>query len=208
VDGETITKGAVAHWLHIIAVRDYELKPTRPVPTWVIPDPPAYKECTDHLAGTARPSSPRTRAYYRTECKQEYERLKQQTLDFLITGAWFIQEGRARGMRETDQEVRKRVARALKAEFGGLGGFARDRKFIGETYADEMFRSRFKIYSEKMEVAFKTASGRTPTQRGRIFTAWVEAFPKKWAAHTTCSRGYVVPDCREYKGSEQPHIQL
>jgi hypothetical protein len=103
--------------------------------------------------------------------------------------------------------VRSRVERVLMQEFGGLAGFERDRNFIGETFADEMFRSTFKIYSEKMEAPFRTQNGTLSTRRARIFAAWVEAFPRRWAARTTCSPGYVVPNCREYRGPDTPRIR-
>jgi hypothetical protein len=208
VDGATITVGTFKHWLHIVAVKDYELAPTRPLPSWVLPDPPRYRRCIAHLATTSKRSKTGATTVYKATCEQQYRRLKEQTLDFLITGTWFIQEGRARGIKETDQEVRSRVGRVLRQEYGGLAGFERDRKLIGETFADEMFRSSFKIYSEKMEAPFRAPNGTLSTRRARIFAAWVEAFPKRWATRTTCSPGYVVPNCREYRGPEKPRIQL
>ena len=201
----SISKGSFDHWLHIVAVRDFELAPTQPVPSWVIPDPPAYKRCIAHLAGTTRPSGPDS---YKAMCEERYENLKQQTLDFLITAAWLIQDGRAHGIRESDEEVRARVARVLTAEFGSRARFEHDRIFIGETFADEMLRSRFKVYSEKMETRFKTLPGKTPAQREQSLAVWANGLPSKWAPRTTCSPGYVVPNCREYEGPEQPHIQL
>lgn len=208
VDRATITIGTFRHWLHIVAARDYKLAPTRPLPSWVLPDPPRYRRCTAHLAAVSKPSSADSTPSYRATCVQQYQHLKEQTLNFLLTGTWFIQEGRARGIQESDREVRARVGRVIEQEFGGRAGFERDRKFIGETFADEMFRSSFKIYSEKMEAPFRAPDGTLSTRRARIFAAWVEAFPKRWASRTTCSPGYVVPNCREYKGSEKPQIQL
>jgi hypothetical protein len=48
----------------------------------------------------------------------------------------------------------------------------------------------------------------TAQQRQRAIAKFAEYLPpgKQWAAKTTCSKGYVVSACREYRGPLAPSI--
>jgi hypothetical protein len=205
---QTITRGALAHWLPIIAIRDYQLQPKSRVPDWVVPDPPRYSRCIAHLAQpSSSQSAPASVAALRRQCQGKYQRLRQQALGFLISAHWLIAEGEARSLRPTSTEVKARFTdRVIKNEFGSLAAFQSYAALTGETVADQLFRARIKVITEKIESQFASTKGASPSQRQEALTAWGESFPRRWAAKTKCSVGYVVPDCSEYDGPESPQL--
>jgi hypothetical protein len=205
---QTITKGALAHWLPIVAIRDYELQPKSRVPDWVIPDPPHYSRCIAHLAQASPPQSvPASVAALRRECHGKYQQLRQQVLGFLISAHWLIAEGEARGLRPTSTEIKARFTnRVLRNEFRSLSAFKSYAALTGETVADQLFRARIKVITEKIESQFASTKASSPSQRQEALTAWGESLPRRWASKTRCSVGYVVPDCSEYNGPKSPQL--
>jgi hypothetical protein len=33
-------------------------------------------------------------------------------------------------------------------------------------------------------------------------------FPKRWAAQTNCSPEYIIPECKQYKGTQEPEAAI
>ena len=60
-------------------------------------------------------------------------------------------------------------------------------------------------------LAIKTIAevgGSESPQQQAEFARKGEGFPKKWIAKTSCSPGYVVPNCKEYKGPLPPDPRI
>ncbi|MGO9761162.1 MAG: hypothetical protein ACLP1Q_07890 [Solirubrobacteraceae bacterium] len=202
-----ITKAMFTHWMTLTAIKNYEVYPQGPVPSWVIPDPPRYTACIAHLQATAGkdfiPDTDSSAAQAKTGCEQQYAALREQVLDSLITAQWLVLAGQARGLTATAGEVTRRFERVTKNQFANEATFKRYLAATGETIADQLFRSRIKVYSEKIEK--QIAGSRDPQ---REFRKFVDDFAKEWAAKTTCRPGYVAPDCRQYRGRSAPAIKL
>jgi hypothetical protein len=201
MNGAKLTKATVEHWVSIAAARDYELMPSKPIPRWVIPDPPKFTECIAHLPALlgqgAKP--PQTLGGRKAQCESRYQALRDQVLSGLISGEWFIAEGKRKGLRATEAEVTHRVERVRTSAFGNEAAFKRYLSYTGETFADQMFRSRIKVYSEKIlqEIVAKP-------DRVQAMHEFSQGFPRRWVAKTSCSPGYVVPGCKQYRGSVIP----
>jgi hypothetical protein len=61
-----------------------------------------------------------------------------------------------------------------------------------------------KFYDKGIKLAGGIA---TPAQR-KAFERWGAGFPSKWKARTTCRPGYVVRNCKTYKGSLPPDPRI
>lgn len=212
VGSNAITKAMVEHWIPVVAIKDYELTPYNSVPRWVVLDPPRYTACIDHLqassgSSTLPVSAAKVKAL-KAKCRQQYAALRQQALDFLITCEWLISEGERRGLKVTSDEVEHRFERVIKDDYGIRTAFDRYAAATGETVADQLFRSRAKVFSEKIERQFNAKAGLSASQRGQVYAKWVAGFPSRWAARTNCRPGYVVSNCRQYKGPSAPQIVL
>lgn len=208
VGANTITKAMLDHWVSVVAVRQYESIPGGPVPGWVRPDPPTYAACIDHLEASAGGSRrPAVLAGYKAGCERQYRELRRLVLDSLITGEWLIGEGERRGMRVSDGEERRRLAEVERNAFGGEAKFQRYLALTGETVADQLFRARIKLFTFKIEHQVM-ASGHSTREGELAFARFINAFPRQWAARTSCRQGYVVPNCKQYKGPVAPAINL
>jgi len=211
VGGNVITKAMFDHWIVITAVRDYELYPRRSVPRGVVPDPPLYSACIAHLRATAgklgAPPRSASATELRQHCAQQYQILRQQVLSSLITAEWLISEGQALGMKASSTEIKHKSEQIRKSEFSSEAAFRKYLAYTGETLSDQLFRARVKAVSAKIEERL-THEGSTSQSQQRIFSTFSEQFPKKWAARTSCRPGYVVANCRQYRGSSAPEANL
>jgi hypothetical protein len=207
VRGHVITKTEFAHWMAVTAARDYNLSPDRPVPSWVLPDPPRYARCIAHLQTVPPTSGTESASPARNQCQRRYDELRTQVLTSLTTAEWLISEGEERGLSATAKEIQARFAAVKRNLFGSEAAFEAYLKYTGETVADQLFRAKIKVYSVKLE-----AKARNELLSGKIgrqaFARRAAEFPKKWSARTTCLSGYVMPNCKQYKGQRQPKIEL
>jgi hypothetical protein len=204
VRARPITRAALDHWIHIAAVRDFALFPKTFVPDGLVPDPPTYEHCVAYLAeGSA--ALPHERL--KRQCARRYAALKRQVLGALIGARWLIQEGEAHGFTVTRAEERHRYETTIRRQVGGAAAVAKYFAITGETASDQLFRARIKLMSTKLEqeVLGHRARGESPARAlGRYF----EALPRRLTAHTRCSKGYVIPECREYRGKASPQLDL
>jgi hypothetical protein len=90
----TITKAALARWIAAMA------------PEHVAPDPPRYRACIVHQEAISPQS---VKAELGEECQRQYQALRQQALDFLISSQWLIGEAADSGLRVSDHEVQARL---------------------------------------------------------------------------------------------------
>ena len=204
VQAKPITRAALDHWIHVAAVRDFALFPKTSVPDGLVPDPPTYEHCVAHLAkGSA--ALPRERL--KSQCARRYAALKRQVLGALIGARWLIQEGEAHGFTVTTAEERRRYETTIRRQVGGAAAVARYFALTGETASDQLFRARIKLMSAKLEqeVLGHRARGESP---GRALGRYFEALPRRWTSRTRCSKGYVIPECREYRGKASPQLDL
>ncbi len=210
VDGTVITKSAFRHWLHVAAVRDYDLHAQTPVPSGVVPDPPRYVLCVAHLqALAAQPSTAglvQTNVPFKKQCEERYESLRQQTLGSLISAYWLISEGKARGLVATDKAVRQFLEMTLKGQYSTKAEFESSLANSGETIADQVFRAKIKVFSIKIEKQYKANDDGSGVNSA--YGKFITRFPKKWAPKTNCRKGYVVPNCKQYRGKLAPEVQL
>lgn len=202
VDGRAISRASVEHWIPIEAVISRLVSPKQPVPKGFVPDPPHYAACIGYLKGIGRreadPGSTGSIMLIRRQCRQRYENVRRHVLEILITFQWLLGESGEQHVALSPGELERAAAQFRSANFQDEAGFQRYLKYSGESLADELLVERMDPLATKLQQVLVARDGATTA--GRIFTT----FPKRWAARTSCSPGYVVPDCRQYKGPLQP----
>lgn len=208
VGTHAITAGMLEHWISVVAAREHEAIPSAPVPQWVRPDPPKYTACVAHLEGKSGAArTPAAAAQFKVQCARQYEELRELVLGSLITAEWLIGEGERRGMKVSESEARRRLAEVTKNQFGSETAFRKYLQFSGETLSDQLFRARIKLFSFKIE-AQVLATGHSTREQEIAYAKFTEAFPREWAARTNCRKGFVVANCRQYKGASAPAMKL
>jgi hypothetical protein len=211
----SISKATLDHWIPVEAVVIYEEDPKAPVPRGLIPDAPRFSACIAYLAATPQKlieSGPRaTTAQLKRRCIQRQDELRVLTLNTLIGWDWTMGTGVALGMKVSDAQARQRLAEVNKRSFPRPGEFAKYLKLTRQTVADMLFRSKVQEFEAKIAQAQKAVEAQLPSnltakQRQDAIAESPDS-PKLrngWVAKTTCSRGYVVSACKEYRGPLAP----
>jgi hypothetical protein len=209
----SISKGTVEHWIPIQARLTHSVVPTKPVPKGVVPDPPAYPACIAYLKTTQKitETGPKpTIAQLRSRCAQQYQTLKLNVLNLLISWDWEIGSGAATGMKVTDSDVRRRLETIRKNDLVDVS-FKKYLKWTGQTEADMLLRSRVQLFEVKFRdraiaMLSHLPPGLTAQQRQQAIAKLSagQPTPSQWVARTSCRPGYVTSSCRQYKSSLPP----
>ena len=157
VEGETITRDTFAKWLSIAASTSQPQGAGKVAYT-----PPDYATCV----ASKRKSAPKpakgqpsqTDAQFKTQCKQEYEGLRDQVMQFLILEKWVTGEAADQGVNVTDAAAKKEFATAKKQSFPKESDFQEFLKQSGMTLSDAKFQVRFNtVYTKLRQKAVKNA---------------------------------------------------
>lgn len=157
VDGGNVTRTEFAHWLGIAASTSQAQGAAKVAYT-----PPAYTDCIATKKKTApKPAKgqpQQTDAQFKTQCKQEYEGLRDQVMQFLILEKWVTGEAEDQGVKVSASEADKQFATAKKQSFPKEKDFQDFLKQSGMTLSDAKFQVRFNtIYTKLREKAVKNA---------------------------------------------------
>jgi foldase protein PrsA len=157
VEGETVTRAQFAKWLGIAASTSQPQGAGKVAYT-----PPDYASCVATKKKTApkpakgQPSQ--TDAQLKTQCKQEYEGLRDQVMQFLILEKWVTGEAEDQGVSVADAEAEKQFQTAKKQSFPKEKDFQDFLRQSGMTLADAKFQVRFNtVYTKLREKAVKGA---------------------------------------------------
>lgn len=211
ISGATLT-----HWMPIEAHIIYSEKPSAPPPAGVMPDPPEYTACIAFLAKYLKQSEPSEvtgASALKRACEKQYRELKAITLNTLIGWYWIIGQGEALGVKVTPTEVRERLTAVNKRLFATAADFENYLRWTSETLSDMMFRSRVQLFESRIREKTLAEAKRASTiksqkQKQEVLNRLSENLSpaQHWVTKTTCSPGYVVSSCAEYKGSLPPGL--
>src|SRR4051794_12357397 len=117
--GDTpIKKSDFDHWFNASAKQQAQSTGQNPANV-VAPDPPTFTKCAAAKAEQKVPKGvPKPKpADLKAQCKQEYDGLRDQTMQFLISAQWLLQESKARNVTASDAEVQKTFQQQKKQSF-------------------------------------------------------------------------------------------
>lgn len=194
--GDTpITRPMLSHWMMTLGGGDYyQLSHKHALAPGLVSDPPNYAACVSHLeaslggssAGKARP----TTALLLTKCRELYQALKVQALEYLIGAQQTIKSYQEVGVTASDPEV-MRLYQKVKAE-----------EFPTETAQREFFAARHLTLADELFVVkldtLEQNAQRQLTLGGKKQMARLIRSSAEWTAKTNCQPGYVVMNCKQY----------
>jgi foldase protein PrsA len=108
----------------------------------VAPDPPDFKKCVATKKqqpvpkGQDKPSD----SQLKKQCKQQFDQLKTEVMQFLIQAEWVQQEAEAQGVKVTDKEIKRSFEDQKKQAFPTDKAYQQFLKSSGMTEADILFR--------------------------------------------------------------------
>ncbi|WP_372791228.1 peptidyl-prolyl cis-trans isomerase [Paraconexibacter sp.] len=159
VGDSSITKTDFNHWMEVAAISSQGASNPQQAtsgkkPDVSIPEPPDFKACIAKKAKDApKPAKGQpkpTDAQFKTQCKQEYEGLRDQVLQFLISANWIQGEAADRDVKVTDAEVKKQFETTKKQSFPKDADFQNFLKSSGMTMDDLLFRVKLDTLSNKL----------------------------------------------------------
>jgi len=198
VGDSSITQATLDHWIHIEAVASHEHSPKPPTPKGLIPVPPDYADCVALLRKEANVNLKPTTAELKHECAAKYDLIKNDVLEKLITYHWIVGEGSQKGVQVTDAEV----ARFLHARFPTNGALEQFLEATGASAADERMLEKRVLLSDKLQ-SLAAKNAHTAEERFQATATFAKALAAKWAPKTNCRPGYVVEQCRQYRGARE-----
>jgi foldase protein PrsA len=147
VDGQAIEKDSFEHWMQVAAK-------TSGQPNAQVPDHPEYTNCVAQKRKTApKPAKgqPKTTdQQLKDQCKQEYESLRNQILQLLISFEWIEGEAEEMGVEVSDAEVKKSFDQQKKQNFPKDADFRKFLKDSGQSEQDIMLRVKLDLLSNKI----------------------------------------------------------
>jgi phosphatidylethanolamine-binding protein (PEBP) family uncharacterized protein len=124
-----------------------------------------------------------------------------QVLGFLITSEWVLGEAAARGITISEAEVKQRFAQLERQSFPKAGELQKYLAKSGETEADLLARIKVELLASR--IAAKVTAGKSAAQRTALLTGFENNFHAHWKGLTDCHAGYVMEDCKQYKGKPE-----
>jgi len=147
-----ITKTQYNHWF--LASVKQQAQSTGQKPDQVVaPDPPNFTKCiaakqTQPLpSGVPKPDAKALKA----QCKQEYDGVSQQTLQFLITSQWLTQEAKRRKITASDKEVQTTFQQQKKQSFPKEADYQKFLQTSGQSETDLLFRVKLSVLTNKLQ---------------------------------------------------------
>src|SRR4051794_36513000 len=147
-----ITKTQYQHWF--LASVKQQAQSTGQKPAQVVaPDPPDFTKCIAAKQkqplpqGVPKPDAKALKA----QCKQEYDGINQQTLQFLITSQWLSQEAAKRKITATDKEVQTTFQQQKKQSFPKEADYQKFLQTSGQSETDLLYRVKLSVLTNKLQ---------------------------------------------------------
>src|SRR4051794_26552201 len=164
VDGNTIEKSQYDHWINVAARSSGQGAKAS------VPKPPDFTECvTNKRKTTPKPAKGQpkvTDAQLKTQCKQEYEQLRDQVLQLLISFQWLEGEAKAQGIKITDAEVKKSFDTQKKQSFPKDADYQKFLKDSGQSEADILLQVKADLLAS--EIRDKVVKGKDKVTDAQI----------------------------------------
>jgi foldase protein PrsA len=163
VDDSVIKRSEFDHWLGA-AARGQQQAPGQPAAA--VPDPPDYAECvaTKSKQPVAKGSEKPSKADLKAQCRQQYDALKGQVMQFLVSANWIELEAKERGIESTDKTVRKQFQQQKKQSFTNDKQYREFLKASGQTEADLLFRVELDYLSNEIRKKVVAGKGKVSDQ--------------------------------------------
>ena len=146
VGNVVITKQAFDHW-YASAAKSQAQQGGPAVP----PDPPNYTKCIAALkAAQPKGSAAPKDSDLKKQCKQSYDQLKQQVMQFLIQSQWVQQEAADQDVKVSSKEVQTLFEDQKKQAFPKEKDYEKFLRTSGATEQDILFRIKLDALQNKL----------------------------------------------------------
>jgi foldase protein PrsA len=161
VGDEEIPQSEFNHWLTAAARQQAQGQPGQPPGAVVVPDPPNFTNCVAAKQKQKQPQGAQKpqASQLKTQCKQEYDGLKEQTMQFLISARWLKQEAAKRGVKATPEEVKKTFDEQKKQAFPKEKDYKEFLATSGRTEKDLLFQVELSVLTNALQAKVVEGEG-------------------------------------------------
>src|SRR3954454_580150 len=154
VGSADVTMDEFDHWFTAAAKQQAQTTGQKPADV-VLPDPPDYDKCVAAKSKQKVPKGvPKPKpADLKAQCKQEYEGLRDQTMQFLVSAQWLLQETAKRKITASDKEVQTTFQQQKKQSFPKEADYQKYLATSGQTEADLIYRIKLSVLTNKLQQA-------------------------------------------------------
>jgi len=192
VDDANIKKSTFDHWLTVAAKSS---QPPGAGGQVSVPDPPDYEKCTaaarKALPKPAKGQKPPTPKQLKDQCKQQYEGLRDQVMQFLVNAEWLRGEAADQDVKISDAEITKSYNMQKTQQFPKPADFNNFLKQSGMSVADLRLNVEVTLLSNKLrEKITKGKSKVTPAQVATFYNKNKQQFaqPEKRDANIVLTK--------------------
>src|SRR4051794_14317015 len=144
VDGPPITRQDFDHWMKVAAKSSGA----------AVPKPPDFAQCVATArkaqAKAAKGQPKVSDAQLKTQCKQQYDQMRDQVINLLVSFEWVEGEAKAQNVKATDAEVKKAFDAQRKQSFPKDADYQKFLANSGQTEEDILKRVRLDTLSNKI----------------------------------------------------------
>jgi foldase protein PrsA len=150
VDDAVIKRTTFDHWMRVAAASSQPPGSG----TVVVPDPPSFKRCVAaRRQSVPRPPQGRPQisdAQLKAQCRQEYDSLRDQVLQFLIQAQWLQGEAEDQGIKVSSKQVQRSFQQQKRQSFPSDAAYRNFLRMSGMTQQDILLRVRLDLISNKI----------------------------------------------------------
>jgi foldase protein PrsA len=152
IGDDTIKRTTFDHWVKVAATS--QAQQAGQTGTTQVPDAPEFKKCIENKRKTApKPAKGQpkpTDKDFKSQCQTEYNALRDQVMNFLISAAWVQGEAHDRDVKLTDQQVKKLFDEQRRQSFPQDKDYLQFLKTSGYVQEDLLYRIRIQDLSNKL----------------------------------------------------------
>jgi foldase protein PrsA len=153
IGGDPIKTTEFDHWLKVAATTQAQQSGATGAAA-AVPDPPNYTKCVAAKKATAtKPAKGQptpTDATYKAQCKTQYEGLRDQVVQFLISSAWIEGESNDNGVKVSDTDVKKEFDKQRNQSFPKDKDYLNFLKTSGYVQEDLLYQIKIRQLSTKL----------------------------------------------------------
>jgi foldase protein PrsA len=147
-----VTKAQFEHWLPIYAKQDAAQAPGTPTS---VPDAPNFTKCIADYRKTL-PAQPKGKpkisdAQIKKQCQTTYNKLRDETVTFLIQSQWLEGETKDKKLTVTDKSVQTQFKTIKQQQYPQASAFQSFLKSSGLTIPDILYRLKLSSLSNKLQ---------------------------------------------------------
>lgn len=150
IGGDTIKTAEFDHWFSVAA----KTQASQSGGQSSVPQPPDFTACIAQLKKTspkpAKGQKAPTDAQFKAQCKAQYDGLRDQVLNFLISSAWIEGESHDNGVNVPDMQVKKEFDQQRVQSFPKDADYQKFLKSSGYVQEDLLYRIRIQDLSTKL----------------------------------------------------------